>query len=193
VAGARLAELRDLDGEQPTWIIPGDTNIRGRIAEGRTKNRREQRVPLSPQAAMLFRRAKVLSSQREEGSSDYLFPADMAKVRKGKEAARTPHIHGESVSKAMRRMRETVGVADIGIHDMRRAISNWLKDQGVSREIRDLVLNHLDPSVTERHYSQEARMEKQVRDALQAWANHIWKVTGRAKPIDNVVQLAKRA
>ncbi len=189
VAGARPAELHGLDSEQPMWIIPGDTNIRGRIAEGRTKNRREQRVPLSPQAAALFRRAKELASQREEGSSEYLFPADMTKVRKGKESARTPHIHGESVSKAMRRMRETVGIADIGIHDMRRAISNWMKDQGIAREIRDLVLNHLDPSVDGRHYSQEARMERQVRDALAAWANHIWKVTGQAKPVDKVVQL----
>jgi hypothetical protein len=56
---------------------------------------------------------------------------------------------------------------------MRRAISNWLKDQGVSREIRDLILNHKDPSVTEAHYSNTARMEKQVRAALQAWADHV--------------------
>ena len=55
---------------------------------------------------------------------------------------------------------------------MRRAISNWLKDQGVSREIRDLILNHKDPSVRG-HYSNTARREKQVRAALQAWADHV--------------------
>ena len=55
--------------------------------------------------------------------------------------------------------------------DMRRAVSNWLKDQGVSREVRDLILNHKDPSVTEAHYSQGARMERQVR---HIWSDHVW-------------------
>lgn len=189
VAGARLSELHGLDGEAPAWIIPGDTNVRGKIAEGRTKNRREQRVPLSPQAAELFRRAVALTAENPHADGDHIFPADMGKVKKGKKAPRALHINGESVSKAMRRMRETVGVSDVGIHDMRRAVSNWLKDQGISREVRDLVLNHLDPSVDGRHYSQEARMERQVREALEAWAGHLWRVTGQAKLVDNVVQL----
>lgn len=189
VAGARLSELRGLDGEAAVWVIPGDTNNRGKIAKGRTKNRREQRVPLSRQAAELFRKAVVLAAENEHADGEHLFPADMSKVRKDGRTPRTAHINGESVSKAMRRIRAVVGIDDINIHDMRRGISNWLKNQGVSREVRDLVLNHLDPSVTERHYSQEARMENQVRGALQAWADHVWKVTGQSKPVDNVVQL----
>jgi integrase len=83
-------------------------------------------------------------------------------------------------------------VDEVSIHDMRRAISNWLKDQGVSREVRDLILNHKDPSVTEAHYSKAARMEKQVRVALQAWADHIWAITRQAELASNVVEL-KRA
>jgi len=51
VAGARLSELHGLDGEAPIWIIPGDTNKRGKIIEGKDEKRREQRVPLSAQAA----------------------------------------------------------------------------------------------------------------------------------------------
>ena len=49
-----------------------------------------------------------------------------------------------SPSYGERRLREAAGVEDVSIHDMRRAISNWLKDQGVSREVRDLILNHKD-------------------------------------------------
>lgn len=144
---------------------------------------------MSRQAAELFRKAVVLAAENEHADGEHLFPADMSKVRKDGRTPRTAHINGESVSKAMRRIRAVVGIDDINIHDMRRGISNWLKNQGVSREVRDLVLNHLDPSVTERHYSQEARMENQVRGALQAWADHVWKVTGQSKPVDNVVQL----
>jgi hypothetical protein len=70
--------------------------------------------------------------------------------------------------------------------DMRRAVSNWLKDQGVSREVRDLILNHKDPSVTEAHYSQGARMERQVRQAFQIWSDHVWEITGQGTSASNV-------
>ena len=74
---------------------------------------------------------------------------------------------------AMRRLRAAAGVEDVSVHDMRRAISNWMKDQGIGREIRDLALNHLDGSVDARHYSGSAAMELQVRAAIQAWADHV--------------------
>ena len=142
VCGARVAELQ-LDGDAPMWIIPGDVNKRGRIIEGRTKNGREQHVPLSWQAQQLWSEAV-----KSCGNGEFVFPADLSKVKVGKEP-RTPHVNPDSVTMAMRRLREVAGVEDVSIDDMRRAISNWLKDQGVSREVRDLVLNHKDPSVTE--------------------------------------------
>jgi integrase len=162
-------------------------NKRGKIIEGRTKNGREQRVPLSTQAAALFREALTLS-----GGAECVFPADLSRVKIGK-VPRTPHINGESVSMAMRRLRDTTGIEDISIHDMRRAVSNWLKDQGVSREVRDLILNHKDPSVTEAHYSNTARMERQVRAALQSWADHVWEVTGQSASTSNVISIGARA
>jgi integrase len=187
VAGARVSELHDLDGDAPMWVIPGDVNKRGKIIEGRTKNGREQRVPLSAQAADLFRKAIAVS-----GDGDFVFPADRSKAKLGRET-KAAHIHGGSVSGAMRRLRIVADVDDISIHDMRRAISNWLKDQGVSREVRDLILNHKDSSVTEAHYSNSARMEKQVRAALEAWAGHVWQITGQAEPASNVVEMKQRA
>lgn len=185
VAGARVSELQ-LTGKEPRWVIPGDTNKRGKIIEGRTKNGREQIVPLSSQATALFREALALESRAPE--SEYVFPAQVATVKIGK-ISRLPHVHGESVTMAMRRLREDVGVEDISIHDMRRAVSNWMKNQGITREVRDLVLNHIDPSVTEAHYSQDARMERQVRAALEAWADHVAKITGHAAARSNVVAL----
>ena len=175
IAGCRVAELVDLDGVTPLWVIPGDTNIRGKIVEGRTKNGREQRLPLSRQAVALFKEALADCS----AGSEYVFPADCTKVKDGS-PPRTPHIHGESVTMAMRRLRTVAGVDDVSVHDMRRAISNWMKDQGIGREVRDLVLNHLDPSVDARHYSGSARMEVQVRAAMQAWADHIDQVLDTA-------------
>jgi integrase len=118
----------------------------------------------------LFREALASCS-----NGDHLFPGDVKKIKTGNKP-RAPHIHGESVTMAMRRLRNVAGVDDVSIHDMRRAISNWMKDQGIGREVRDLALNHLDGSVDARHYSGAARMDQQVRSAMQAWADHITKI-----------------
>ena len=182
LCGARVSELQ-LQGDAPMWVIPGHVSKRGKITPGRTKNKREQRLPLCPQAAELFRAAV-----RDCADGDYVFPADMTKVKVGK-TPRTLHIAPDSVSMAMRRLREACDIEDISIHDMRRAISNWLKDQGVSREVRDLILNHKDPSVTEEHYSATARMEKQVRAAMTMWAEHVWEITRQGTAAENVVKL----
>jgi integrase len=186
VAACRVSELHDLDGAAPTWIIPGDVNSRGKITEGRTKNGREHRVPLSRQAADIFREAMA------GRAGDILFPADMTRVKIGA-TPRYPHIDGGSVSKAMRRLRAEAGVEDITCHDMRRAISNYLKDNDVSREVRDLVLNHTDSSVTEAHYSQSARMTRQVSAAMQLWADYVWTITGQSVPASNVVPMVALA
>ena len=79
VAGARQSELRDLNGAAPLWVIPGDDKRGGRVIEGRTKNGKEQRVPLSRQAAGIFRDAV-----EQAGKSDCVFPADLKKVRIGR-------------------------------------------------------------------------------------------------------------
>ena len=142
-------------------------------------------MPLSIQAAQLFREAIDKCAK-----GDIIFPADVSRVKTGKKP-RLPHIHGESVTMAMRRLREDMELDDISIHDMRRGVSNWLKNKGVSREVRDLILNHKDQSVTEKSYTQNARMETQVRQALQAWADHVWEITEQADqaPESNVRKL----
>ena len=179
-----MSELR-LDGDNPTWTSPATRTVEGRSWKAALECR-EQIVPLSPQAAALFREALSVKSRDEK--SEFVFPAHVGTVKIGK-APRLPHIHGESVTMAMRRLRELVGVDNISIHDMRRAISNWMKDEGMSREVRDLAPNHTDPSVTEAHYSQGARMERQVRAALEAWAAHVWQITGQSVTTSNVITM----
>jgi len=174
VAGALRSETRSLDDQDPMWVITGDVNKRGKIIEGRTKNGMTQSLPLSKQAAAMFQEAIDACAE-----GDIIFPADLTRVKTGKKP-RTPHIHGESVTMAMRRLREDVGLDDISIHDMRRGMSNWLKNQSISREVRDLILNHKDQGVTEKSYTQNARMERQVRQAMQMWADHVWAITGQA-------------
>ena len=55
-----------------------------------------------------------------------------------------------------------------------------------------LVLNHAPKAqdVTRCHYN-FAKLEPRVRAALQAWAEHVWMVTGQAAKTSNVVQMQR--
>jgi integrase len=97
-------------------------------------------------------------------------------VKTGK-APRTPHIHGESVSKAVRRLRAVFDIEDVTLHDMRRSIATWLGEQGTLPDVIDRVLNHTPRDVTGRHYN-HAPMLPMVRHAMQAWADHIEEIIG---------------
>ena len=174
VAGARMSEL-ELEGKTPIWSLAGHTRRSGRIVRGRTKNRKAQVVPLSKQAVALFREAAA-----QAGKSSFVFPAA---PKKGDPEGKTrlPHIHGESVSKAVRRLRADFKIEDVTIHDMRTAISTWLGDQGVRPDVIDRILNHKPKSVTRRHYN-FALMDKFVRSAMQMWADHVYSIAGESSP-----------
>ena len=70
-------------------------------------------------------------------------------------------------------MRDRLGHKDIRLHDLRRGVANWMKDQGIGRKVRDLILNHKDGSVDGLHYSNSATMKEHVRAAMQAWGDHV--------------------
>jgi integrase len=167
VCGARVDEL-DLDSDKPTWTIAGDTTARGKTAKtvrGRTKNSKEQSVPLSRQAVALWREA--LKGAR----GGYVFPARTNTSKLGT-APKLAHIDPHSVSTAMRRTRDALGIDDITIHDMRRAISTWAGDNGIRPDVIDRILNHVAADVTRKHYN-HSTLDPLVRQCMQAWADHL--------------------
>jgi integrase len=187
VVGARRSELRDLDGPAPTWIIPGDDKRGGKVIEGRTKNGKEQRVPLSKQAAALFRDAIARA-----GNSECVFPTDTKKVRIGKQSV-YPHIHGDSITVGMRRLCFVIGLEGASVHDARRCIATWLGERGVRPDVIDAILNHAPKvqDITRRHYN-HAVLAEPVGASLQAWADHVEAVargSGAGGAEDKVVQL----
>lgn len=158
VAGMHRDEL---DLEAALWTLPGNRIVKGKLAHGRTKNGREHVVPLSGSAITLIREAIALA-----GDSEFVFPSPRDQARAG-------HIHGEAVSKAMRRLRGTVLEADdITAHDLRRTLRTFLGEHDVPDEVADRVLNHTRPGVGNQHYN-HARMQPQVRNALELWATHV--------------------
>ena len=168
VAGARRDELR-LDGDRPLWRIAGTRTVDGERVEGRMKAKREQIVPLVPSAVALFRRALELGRDRE-----WVFPAETARLtgERARTAPRKPHINGESVSRAMARLRDKIGLEDARVHDLRKTITTWLREAGVSRDVCDLILHHAKQGVTGSHYD-FSTLEGPVRRALEVWASHL--------------------
>lgn len=183
ICGARLDELR-LDAVVPVWTIAGTRKRKGVVTRGRTKNTKEKTVVLSPQVVALFREAIA----RADGH-DYVFPPETTHVKSGLKT-RKDHMHPESVSRAMRRVREKFKIDDITLHDMRRAITSWLDDHDVEPRDQDLILGHQDESTRGKHYLVSKRIPQLTR-AMCGWADHVWQLTGQAEaPQTNVVQLA---
>jgi integrase len=171
-----VAELA-LDGDMPMWTIPGDTRRTGKVIRGRTKNRRTQVLPLSTQAAALFKEAITRA-----GKSELVFPPGRIPGEETKET-RVPHVNGESVSRALRRIRDQFGIQDVTIHDMRRCIATWLGESGTRPDVIDRILNHVPRDVTRRHYN-FAGMDSLVREAMQRWADHVTKIASGTEQND---------
>jgi integrase len=147
IAAARKAEL-DLDSISPVLTIP----------RGRAKNRNAHRVPLSRQAARLFRHAVEAA-----GESEFVFPGER----------NCSHIASGSVSTAMERTRAKLGIKDITMHDLRRTAGTYMSQYGVPRDVRERILNHggsRKGSITDSVYNRyEYDVEK--RAALELWAD----------------------
>jgi integrase len=178
--GARMVEA-------PVWIISGDVEFtkgkrRGEFIEGRTKNGKQQIIPLSTQAAVLFKMALSAHAQ------DYVFPSGHT-VKVGKVASR-PHINEDSVTKAILRLRaslershaelrardrsitESPPLGDATVHDLRRTMATVLGELGVRDTVIERLLNHSPNTVTRIHYD-HSRLLKDLRTALQLWADYI--------------------
>jgi integrase len=115
-AGVREVEL-DLSAAEPVLTIHS----------GRAKNRNAHRVPLSRQAAELFRDAIA-----KAGTSEFVFPSERTAT----------HIAPESVSQAMERTRAKLGIEDVAMHDLRRTVGTYMSRLGVPKDIRERILNH---------------------------------------------------
>ncbi len=86
---------------------------------------------------------------------------------------------------------EIAGVEDVHLHDMRKAITSWLGERGERPDILDRILHHGSKNVTETHYN-FATMEKWLRDAWQAWADHVVQIASKTDSAE-VIQMPKRA
>jgi integrase len=166
LTGQRRAELAatrredlNLEAAQPMLTIPS----------GRAKNRNLHRIPLSPQAALLFREALGRA-----GASPHIFPGENP----------GSHILPRSVSKAMERTRVQLGIPDVTIHDLRRTVGTRMSELGVPRDVRERILNHggkRSGDLTDGVYNRYGH-DPEKRAALELWADALDAILGRRPP-----------
>ncbi len=156
VAGMATAELKGLDTSSPRWEIP---------AERMKRKSADQFVPLSKQAAAIVTAALATSS-----NGMHVFEG-APNGRRG-DVWVQGHISQQGVSRAMAKVRDHASV-DIRLHDMRKVITTWLAENSIADDTTlDAILHHGKKGVTATHYN-FATYEKQMRPALQKWADHI--------------------
>lgn len=137
------AEQSEFDFAQRLWTIPAH----------RTKANRVHPLPLPPMALGL-----VAGAQREALGQRWLFPS----------AHDDRPFRAKSAMRAVLRMRDELGLTDIGTHDLRRTLATGLGDLGISDEIIERILNHAPRTVAGRHYN-HAKYQGPMRSALEQW------------------------
>jgi integrase len=151
LTGLRKSELLSL-----RWSDIDDH--RQEIRLGRTKSGRSHYVPLSEAAR------KILQEIPRLEDNAYVFPG--AK----------PGHHLVNIDKPWRRVRQSAGIEDVRLHDLRRTMGSWLAQAGNSLHLIGRVLNHSTPSTTQVY----ARFgNDHVRSALESYGKQLMGVAGR--------------
>jgi integrase len=157
-----------LDGDTPTWTIRGPRRDRGRIIRGDSKPQTEDVIFLPRQAVALFRRALELTV-----GSEWVFPSSSS-------ASKSPTIHPDSVSNAIKRLRSRNEglLVEASLHTARRTMATRLSEElGVDDRLIERLLNHTPQDITRRRYNR-GRPGGLMREALQRWADHVSVIVG---------------
>lgn len=136
----------EVDLEQRLWTIPG----------GRTKNKRQHVVPLSPQVVAVIDGLPHLHDTR-------VFPA-----RGNDDAAFS------GFSKMKRQLDAISGVTEWTLHDLRRTAATGMARLGVAPHVVERVLNHVSGTFggVAGIYNRFEYLSE-MRTALELWARHV--------------------
>jgi integrase len=180
VAGATAAEV---DRKESLWRVPSE----------RTKNGRENLVPLPRLALRLLAdadalrvRPKPIRANRkgrpayDETPSQWQFPS----WRLGRP------LEPAALTRALNRNRAKLGIGDATVHDIRRTFATWHGELGTAPEILSALLNHAPVTITGRVYDRASHLEPR-RKAMSVWCDWLERVVAGAKIAENVVQLKR--
>ena len=171
VAGMKWSEL-DLDAG--VWLLPG----------ARTKNSRDHRIPLAPQAITILNRLGIaaIKAGLAYKDSDLVFST-------------TGHSSPSGFSHAKRaldvRMKEVLGpkFKPWRVHDLRRTCATGMENLGIDTRVVETALNHISRTKGGLvAIYQRGQHRAAVKAAFEAWGAHVASLTEAPLPL-NVVRL----
>lgn len=190
VTGQRRAEVAvidraEIDETEAVWRLPA----------ARSKNGRENLIPLPPLAMRIVAEAdqlrvrpepkKLIRTDRkpyDPTPSSFLFPS----YHLGKA------IEPAAVTRAINRNREALGIGDDPtVHDIRRTFATWHGELGTQPEILAALLNHAATSITGQVYNRATLLEPRRR-AMEIWCTWLERVIAGDKVAENVIPLERR-
>ncbi len=149
LTAARSGEVRgatwtEIDFEQGAWRIPGE----------RMKAGEEHRVPLTPAALDVLKRAQML-----DNGSGLVFPSPMRRARS---------LSDMTLTKLLR----SAGLANRAtVHGFRSAFRDWCADTGKPRELAEAALVHTVGEVEGAYFRSD--LFERRRALMEAWAGYL--------------------
>ncbi|WP_230281378.1 site-specific integrase [Croceicoccus sp. Ery15] len=145
LTAARSGEVRgatwgELDLDAAVWTVPAE----------RMKARRAHRVPLSPAAVALFRKAAAI----KRAGTDLIFPANSGKS-----------LSDMTLTKVLRDMD-----APFTVHGFRSTFRDWAAEQtSLPGEVAEAALAHVVPKAVEAAYRRTDFFDKR-RELMDSWS-----------------------
>jgi integrase len=174
VAGIKWSEL-DLDAG--VWMLPG----------ARTKNGRDHRIPLAPQAIAILDRLGITAIKAGLGYKD----DDLVFSTTG---TTSPSGFSRAKRALDARMQAVLGTKfkPWRIHDLRRTCATGMENLGVDTRVVETALNHVSGTKAGIvGVYQRAEHRESVKAAFEAWGRYLASLTQGPCPT-NVVPLKRR-
>lgn len=146
ITGQRPGEVIGLHWDEIDgrwWTLPGE----------RSKNKKPHRIYLTDQALELL----------GEQNPGYVFPSP-----------RNPDkpIENNALPQAVRKNLDILELEDFKPHDLRGTVTTQMSKLGIEKYIRERVQNHIDQSVSAKHYdAYDYDVEK--RKAMERWSHRL--------------------
>jgi len=146
ITGQRPGEVAGINWNEIDghwWTLPGE----------RSKNKRPHRIYLTDLALSLI----------GEPADGFLFSSPKKPDQP---------INGTALSKAVRRNLSNLGLEDLRPHDLRGTVTTQMSKLGIEKYIRERVQNHIDQSVSAKHYD-AYDYDSEKRQALEKWSRRL--------------------
>ena len=147
------AKWEHIDFDSRIWLIP-ETK-----ADSATGHSREMVVYMSDQVIEIFKELKAIA-----GNEPYVFVGRQSGT----------HISHNAFNTAQKSALALTDLPPFTVHDLRRTASTHLNEQGFHSDAIEACLNHTMRGV--RGVYNKAKYEKERKEMLQKWSNHIFSV-----------------